>query len=192
MSNPILSNVDVRIVSGSLGGRRLRIKASGDAFRPTAERVREAVASSIMSRIPGAIVADLCAGSGAFGFEMLSRGAAHVDFVESNRPRAQAIESLAREFGVENQCGIFSTDVISFIRNPSATVYDIIFYDPPYSDDRLASLVPDIAKMIGEKGVCIVEHAQIRDMGPMAATAGMSIKTKIYGETAVSYLIRKV
>mgnify|MGYP003729959903 CR=1 FL=1 len=130
--------MNIRIISGSLRGRRIQIHRSAGAFRPTSQRVREAVADSIAGSISGAVVADICAGSGAFGFEMLSRGARTVDFVERDAARAADISRHARKFGVEGQCRIIVHDAARFVRSQTIARYNIIFYDPPYDDDELA------------------------------------------------------
>ncbi|HEX8866406.1 MAG TPA: RsmD family RNA methyltransferase, partial [Lentzea sp.] len=86
-----------RIVAGSAGGRRLKVPPKGT--RPTSERVREALFSSLESMVDldGMRVLDLYAGSGALGFEALSRGAAHATFVESDRRAAEVLKANAEE-----------------------------------------------------------------------------------------------
>ncbi|MBN2188552.1 MAG: RsmD family RNA methyltransferase, partial [Chitinispirillaceae bacterium] len=81
----------LRIIAGVLRGRILQCPGRQLAFRPTLERTRTAMADMLQPRIGGSITADLCAGSGAFGFEMLSRGAARVDFIENDRRAAELI-----------------------------------------------------------------------------------------------------
>ena len=80
----------MRIIAGALRGHRLRCKPGG-SFRPTGERMRESLFSSLGGLVSGAAVCDLFAGSGALGFESLSRGAEHATFVESGRKLADSI-----------------------------------------------------------------------------------------------------
>jgi 16S rRNA (guanine966-N2)-methyltransferase len=91
----------VRIIAGQWRGRPL-VAPKGDATRPTADRTREALFSMLVSRV-GSFqdlrVADLFAGSGALGFEALSRGAAHCTFVEQDRPALDALRTNATKLG---------------------------------------------------------------------------------------------
>lgn len=121
-----------RIVAGMAGGRRLQVPLRGT--RPTSERVREAVFSTLQSRsdLDGARVLDIYAGSGALGLEALSRGAAHARFVESDR-RAAAI--LRRNVdllglpGAEVTVGAAET----VLRSGPQQAYDLVLADPPYT-----------------------------------------------------------
>lgn len=119
----------MRIIAGNWRGRAL-IAPTGKATRPTSDRTREALFSMLTSRLgtfEGLRVADLFAGTGALGFEALSRGAAHCTFVEQDRPAIDAIRANADKLGA-------SADV----RAQSATAFsggpfDLVFVDAPYS-----------------------------------------------------------
>jgi 16S rRNA (guanine966-N2)-methyltransferase len=181
--------MQLRIISGSLKGRYLRLKPADQKFRPTSERVREAVADAVSGFCAKAMVADICAGSGAFGFEMLSRGAASVDFLELDRGRAGAIVLHAKNFAQEGRCRIITADARKFVSSAVPGSYDIVYYDPPYDDDQLAWLIPDIAALIRNNGICIVEHGARRDISSMFTNpARFIIRTRYYGETAVSFI----
>jgi len=184
----------LRIISGRLGGRLLHLKDGGWAcFRPTAQRVREAVSESIKARIAGARVADLCAGSGAFGFEMLSRGAQSVDFVEKDRARAQALQTNARLLGVDTCCTVHCIDIRRFLLSPRHQRYNIVFYDPPYDDEALAQNVPDIVKLCAGDGVVIFEHAKGRGAPEvLRALEGCAVSSRIYGDTEIAYISHAV
>ena len=138
----------LRIVSGTLRGRYLTLSDTWAKFRPTQERVRQSVMEIIKDRIPGAMAADLCAGSGAFGFELLSRGALSVDFVERDRKCGMKILEHAGALHCDGQCRTSIEDVRRFITR-SRGGYDIIFYDPPYED---RSLIPRSAAAAGASG----------------------------------------
>src|SRR5437763_200974 len=96
----------MRIIAGTAGGRRLRAP-KGDATRPTADRVREALFNILLSRgeVPERVL-DLYAGSGALGLESLSRGVKQVVFVEEDPKTVEIIRANARELGVESACQI--------------------------------------------------------------------------------------
>jgi 16S rRNA (guanine966-N2)-methyltransferase len=148
----------LRITSGELRGRIITLSGALERFRPTLERHRQAIANSLAPRIGGAAVADLCAGSGAFGLEMLSRGAGHADFVEHDRRRAEAIRQHAERFGVSADCRVFGEDIRRFAVRPGVR-YDILYYDPPYEDDELAAFVPSLFSIIADGGVLVYERA---------------------------------
>ncbi len=173
----------LRIVSGDLGGRFLPVPKPASGFRPTAERTRESVANKIRSRIPGARVADLCAGSGAFGFEMLSSGAQDVDFVEKNRLRAGLIEKLGNGLGVAERMCVYREDVRRFAQRSSGP-YDIIYFDPPYDAEHLQRVVEDLGSILSNSGVVIYERRSgvSRPWGMISPT-----EMREYGGTVVEF-----
>jgi 16S rRNA (guanine966-N2)-methyltransferase len=120
----------MRIIAGRWRGRPLEAPP-GLATRPTADRVRETLFSMLASRL-GSFeelrVADLFAGSGALGFEALSRGAAHATFVESAAKAAAMIKRNAEKLGAAVQ--ILAGSALAL---PSSEPFDLIFADPPYA-----------------------------------------------------------
>ncbi len=121
----------MRIISGQWRGRPL-VAPKGDATRPTADRTREALFSILVSRLgdfEGLAVADLFAGSGALGFEALSRGAATCTFVEQDRAAIEALKSNAEKLGIVRP-DLRSQSVLALPRAPKP--YDLILMDPPY------------------------------------------------------------
>lgn len=135
----------MRIIAGQWRGRPI-VAPAGDATRPTADRTREALFSMLASRIgsfEGLAVADLFAGSGALGFEALSRGAASCVFVEQDRAALDALKANAATLGVRAE--IRAASVLSL--GPAPAPLDLIVMDPPYGTgagsvalDRLARL----------------------------------------------------
>jgi 16S rRNA (guanine966-N2)-methyltransferase len=128
----------MRIVGGRLGGRRLRASI-GAGTRPTAERVREAIASLLEARgaVAGAQVLELYAGTGALGFEMLSRGAARALFVEKDAAMARALAESARELELAGQVEVLRLD----LTRPKAQreiagrgPFSLVLADPPYRE----------------------------------------------------------
>ena len=128
----------LRIIGGRHRGRRLRFPA-GVTIRPTPDRVRETLFNWLQPRIAGARVLDLFAGSGALGLEALSRGAAHVTFVEVDRRAAGAIETLAREWH-EQAVTVECADALEWLaRGHAAGSFDVAFVDPPYDANLQAA-----------------------------------------------------
>jgi 16S rRNA (guanine966-N2)-methyltransferase len=177
----------LRIVSGELGSRVIVVPASTASFRPTLERHRQSVAEVLKGRVDGARVADLCAGSGAVGFELLSRGAAAADFVESDRKRARLIEQHAGTFGMAERCRVFVQDVRAFLRR-HAVLYDIVYFDPPYGSEPLAHLVPDISARIADAGVLVHERSSAVQVPPLPADVPVRLtQTREYGAAAMDF-----
>ena len=120
----------MRIVAGQWRGRPL-VAPRGDATRPTADRTRETLFSMLLSRIgsfEGLSVGDFFAGSGALGFEALSRGAATCVFVEQDRAALDAIRANGDKLGIRPD--IRQSSVLSL--GPASKPLDLIFMDPPY------------------------------------------------------------
>lgn len=122
----------MRIITGSAKGIKL-ITLEGDATRPTAERVKEAVFSMIQFDIEGRSVLDLFAGSGQMALEALSRGAASATLVDGSKAAVNVIQTNARKTKLADRCTIYQSDYLDFIRRSHGKQYDIVFLDPPYA-----------------------------------------------------------
>lgn len=177
----------LRIISGELKGRYLSVSGSS-YFRPTLERTRESVAEILKKRLPGAVVADLCAGSGAFGFEMLSRGASRADFVELDRKRASGIRQNAENLKVQDSIRVFSTDVRSFLRSQKQR-YDVVFFDPPYDRADLQEIVPSILDLLAPQGVLVYERKRLpgEKKPPQPGEKEDLVDARIFGDTVVEF-----
>jgi 16S rRNA (guanine966-N2)-methyltransferase len=180
----------IRIVGGTLSGRRLQAPA-GSATRPTSERVREALASALQSRaaIEGARVLELYAGSGALGFEMLSRGAEHVVFVEREPKVARLILSNADELAVRGQVEVLCEDVTRK-RGQQAIVqrapFSLVLADPPYRDVQVAitALSSLCAHGVLASDACLLLEHGARD-APVLPSEFKLLSDYRYGDTAV-------
>ena len=128
----------MRIIAGAWRGRTIEAP-TGQSTRPTADRVRETLFSMLASRL-GSFeelrVADLFAGSGALGFEALSRGAAHATFVENDLRAAGAIKRNAEGCGAASKSQLRGGSALALA---AAEPFDLIFADPPYAQDREAA-----------------------------------------------------
>lgn len=187
----------MRVVAGSAGGRRL-VAPPGRHTRPTSDRVREALFSSLAHRgIVGVAVLDLYAGSGALGIEALSRGAATATFVERDPRAAAAIEANLETTGLAERAAVRRLDAAAFCARPDPPgPYGIVLCDPPYDTaldhvyglvaqlDRAGSLTPD--------GAVVIERSK-RD--PQLATAPPPSlaheRTRSYGDTVLLHLRRR-
>jgi 16S rRNA (guanine966-N2)-methyltransferase len=179
----------LRIIAGTLKGRIVQLRDASAGFRPTLQRTRESIAETVKGRIPGASVCDLCAGSGAFGFEMISRGAGRVDFVDSHRSAVRGIEQHAHKFGIADRCSFIPADVRRYVRR-ALQRYDIIYFDPPYDDDGLRQLVVSVADLLKPDGLLLYEHRRSRP-SEVAMTGFRLIQTKGFGTSAVDFIERE-
>ncbi|MBP7949570.1 MAG: RsmD family RNA methyltransferase [Verrucomicrobiales bacterium] len=118
----------MRIISGQSGGVPIAVPKT--VLRPTAERVREAVFSMLGERVQGAVVLDLFSGSGAYGLECLSRGAAAVTFVETERAACDVIRQNLTKARLANG-SVVCANVEAFLRRPAVPCH-LVFADPPY------------------------------------------------------------
>jgi 16S rRNA (guanine966-N2)-methyltransferase len=125
----------LRIIGGIWRGRRLRFPPSPE-IRPTPDRVRETLFNWVAARVPGARCLDLFAGSGALGLEALSRGAAHVTFVERDPAAAREIASRLAEWGART-ASVEHADARRFLERTPAAPCDIVFLDPPFASSLL-------------------------------------------------------
>ena len=129
----------MRVIAGSAGGIQLHVPKRG--VRPTMDRVKAAIFSSLGNAVIDAHVLDLFAGSGALGIEALSRGAASVFFVDEDR---QSIAAIEKNLGKARfQARVREQDVFEFLKRFSSSErFEIIFADPPYEKPNPASVLP--------------------------------------------------
>lgn len=183
----------MRIIAGSAGGRPL--KAPPDGVRPTMDRVKEAVFSSLGDLVPDACVLDLFSGSGGMGIEALSRGARSAVFVESDDRCVRSIRENLRRAGVE--ASVQTMDVFRFLElYAGEDAYDLIIADPPYAKkpgdpDHAASLAASekLAAALRPGGLFVLEKqsggSRLPD-GPLEQR-----RSKRYGGSEILYFARR-
>jgi 16S rRNA (guanine(966)-N(2))-methyltransferase RsmD len=178
----------MRVISGTRKGRVLKAP-TWEGLRPTSDRLRETLFNVLAARVGGASVLDVYAGTGAVGIEALSRGAAHVTFVESDR-RAQALiaENLARCGIVEGYAIIRASAaraLATLRRSPSFVPFDIIFLDPPY-ERAAAEALTGVEALLAAGGLVVFEHAR---RTPVPEVLGQLALTRdlISGDSALAF-----
>ncbi len=203
----------MRVIAGSCKGRRLQ-PPTWSGLRPTSDRLRETIFDILADRVVAARVLDGYAGTGALGIEALSRGAAHVTFVERD-PRAQAlIARNAALCGLEERYVIIRTSVPGALEtmrdrqtsdSAASDRYDIVLLDPPYehspatprrgirassptasSASELPSVIAAAGAVLADTGILVLEHA--RKWQPPAA-AGRLVLTRdvVAGDSALAF-----
>ncbi len=178
----------LRIIAGELGGRFISLNVGNTSFRPTQERIRQSVAEILKLKIPGAVVADICAGSGAFGFEMISRGAEAVDFIEKDRQRAQKINENAEGLGCSQKCTVYSRNIQFFLK-ASLRRYDIIYFDPPYDMSESDAIVSALEVFLAENGILVYEHRRdTKDRKNLCSHLSLD-DSREYGGTVIDFFV---
>jgi len=185
-----------RIVAGRLGGRRL-VAPAGSETRPTSERVREALFSTLdsMTAVAGCRFVDLFAGSGAVGLEAASRGAAAVLLVESDARAAATVRANVERLGLATTCRLAVTRATTALARPPAQPYDVVFADPPY-----AMTEPEIARLLSvlvnkdwlaSSGVVVLERAS-RSPEPHWPAGVTAARGRRYSDTTLWYGRRSI
>jgi 16S rRNA (guanine966-N2)-methyltransferase len=177
----------LRVISGTAGGLHLK-SPKRHALRPTQDRIRQVIFSSLAELVPGARVLDLYAGTGSFGIEALSRGAASATFVEQDAEAVQCIQ--ANLVHCHLQGDVRQVDALAFLAKPPADRFDLIFADPPYvksrgqldDDPLLTRLIPFLAP----NGLFVWEHyagQRLQNAPPWEV-----LRHRDYGETGLTFL----
>jgi 16S rRNA (guanine966-N2)-methyltransferase len=175
----------VRIVAGERKGTRLAAPG-GRGARPTSDRVRESL-FAILAGVEDADVLDAFAGSGALGFEALSRGAATVAFCDVDRAALAAVRENARRLRYADRCTISRQDArrrLAMDRAAGVT-YDLVLLDPPYTmlADLTAQLEVDLSAILAPGGRAVLE----RSAADTAPNLGLAVAAeRAYGGTAVT------
>lgn len=173
----------MRIVSGEKRGLLLKT-LPGEKTRPTLERVKEGIFSSLHFLLPGAVVLDLYAGSGQMGLEALSRGAAKCTLVDNNRDAVALIKENARSTALFERCTVAGMDVQAFLAN-GRDRFDIVFVDPPYRMVEIAALLQQIERVVAPGGLVLFETERQAELPQQVGALSLK-KTYSYGTVMVS------
>ncbi|MFD6953006.1 16S rRNA (guanine(966)-N(2))-methyltransferase RsmD [Nocardiopsis sp. TSRI0078] len=181
-----------RIIAGTAGGRRISVP-EGRTTRPTSDRAREALFSSVQSdlgALDGLRVMDLYAGSGAIGLEALSRGAAHALLVEADRRAAQVVRGNITALGLPG-ARLVADRVERVLRQDNAgDPYDLVVADPPYAvtDAEVTRVLADLVGhgWLAEDAVVVVERSK-RGAEPAWPEGLERARSRGYGEAVLWY-----
>ncbi|HJY62762.1 MAG TPA: RsmD family RNA methyltransferase [Ignavibacteria bacterium] len=157
----------MRIIAGKYKSRRIFsdhssagnfVRESKSTYRPTTDRAKESLFNVLNNLLDFDSVSclDLFAGSGALGFESLSRGAASCDFVDVSVKQMRLINRTAEELNVLAQVNIYNSEVFDFLDGNENNSYDLIFADPPYNYDKYDILISKVIK--AGFGIFVLEH----------------------------------
>ena len=175
----------MRVIAGELKGRRLAAP-KWEGLRPTSDKLRETLFNVIGARVEGARVMDAYAGTGAVGIEALSRGAAHVTFVERDRRALALIDENLRHCGLSDRYAIIRADLVKRPLPLSAASFEIAVLDPPYDESDLSAAVAAVDPFIAPNGLVVLEHSRRR---PSAESVGRLVRTRtiVSGDSALTF-----
>ena len=185
----------MRLTGGEHGGRLLKVPADGT--RPTQDKVRAAIFSSLAAGVPGARVLDLFAGTGALGLEAWSRGAAWVDWVENGQNALRCLRGNVAALSVPPEAGrVLAVDVFRLIGHPCAgQPFDLVLADPPYAEAKAGGWLAKLAELLANNGWlppggAFVFETEGRE--PLPALSGWRLaRDKTYGATRVLIWVRE-
>ena len=179
----------MRIIAGAYKGRRL-ITPRGDVTRPTADQVRIALLDTLMPWLPQARLLDLFAGAGGVGLEALSRGAAHVTFVERDARAVAALRDNVATLGVADATRVVRDDVLRALGAlaRAGERFGLVFLDPPYDAEATTTTLAALADgaLLTDRALVIAQHLTKR---APRDTAGVlrAFRTRRFGETTLTF-----
>lgn len=171
--------MSIRVCAGIYRSRVLQCPSRG--VRPTTDRVKQAVFSTLPLDLAGIEVLDLFSGCGTLGIEAISRGAAMVTFVDSSPQNIRAVQENIRSLDAGQHAKIIRSEAGSFVRRCEET-FDVVFMDPPYDKGLASQLSPQVYKLLKNGGVLVIEHS------PRELISVTPWKTRSYGDTTITYL----
>jgi 16S rRNA (guanine966-N2)-methyltransferase len=178
------------VIAGTAKGVRLAPVPAG--VRPVSERAREGLFSSIAADVPGGVVLDLYAGSGALGIEALSRGAERAVFVERNRAALRAIRENLERTRLADRAQVAGSEVSSFVtgKRNADDRFDLVLADPPYDAGigELEGVLERLAESWVQPGGSVVLTRGSRSFTPVIPVHWLLARRLEYGDTAVLIL----
>lgn len=180
----------MRIITGRARGLQLTTPKNFDV-RPTADRVKESVFNIIGSKIIGARVLDLFAGTGNLGLESWSRGAEAVTFIDESRESLRLVQSNITKCRAEKDCTVIKGNAVNVIERlaKQGEGFDFAFCDPPYNKGWVGKIINAIANhpALKQGGYLVVERAVHEGIESLPAAFEL-IRSEKYGETIVDFI----
>lgn len=176
----------LRIVGGEWRSRLVKFVDDG-SIRPTPDRVRQTVFDWLAPVIGNMRCLDLFAGSGALGFEALSRGAAHVTFVERNPAQASLIGSTKIELNAGDRADVVHGDALCWLGGNVRERFDLIFVDPPYGSGLLAPVLESLP-VVMHVGSCLFVEWPTREQPAMGKNYSV-FREKTAGRVSYALLV---
>jgi len=149
----------IRIIAGKYKSRQLCLPKLSKEIRPTQDKIRGAIFSSI-NDVSDYIVLDLFAGSGAYGFEALSRGSKYIYFNDKDKSCVQAIKKTGISLNCTQDISISNKDYLSFLKSNTNLKFNLVFLDPPYKDNVNIEIINYLIekKMLHSSAIIVCEQ----------------------------------
>ena len=185
----------MRIITGRARGIQL-VTLEGDMTRPTSERAKMAIFSSLQFELEGRRILDLFAGSGQMGLEAVSRGASHAVLVDQSKDAVKVIQKNAEKTRLAEDCTIICSDFSEFLRQRRGKEpFDMVFIDPPYAMRACKAAVEALLenRLLKPHGIIVLESAEPDPLGvgtPLAEKFEV-VKSARYGVAYVNILTPK-
>lgn len=180
----------MRIITGRARGLKLATPKSLEV-RPTADRVKETVFNIIGTKILGADVLDMFAGTGNLGLESWSRGAKKVVFIDKSAASLQLVTGNIRRCRADSDCAVLKGDALAVVRRlaMAGTRFDLAFCDPPYNKGLAQLSVRALAEtaFLKKGGYLIVERSTHDELTDLPACCSLE-RSSFFGETVVDFL----
>lgn len=170
----------IRIIGGRWRGRKLAFP-DATGLRPSGDRVRETLFNWLVNELPQARCLDAFAGSGALGFEALSRGAGEVVMVENNPAILRQLEASREALGADG-ANLVEADATSWLQETGPPPFDIIFLDPPFDSELLDRTLQALADNSLAPAGCLVYIESASDSPPPLPTGWTWIREKTSGD----------
>ena len=170
----------IRIVGGSLKGNHISFPSSSK-LRPTSNKLREILFNWLSFEIADLKCADCFSGSGALGIEAISRGAKSVTFIEKTPKFAASIEANVKRLNISEKCEIEIKNAFEWLKCASLGELDLIFFDPPFFDERIKGLLASLESLKIKKGTLIYFEKSSFDKIEVPDTF-ILLKSKVVGD----------
>lgn len=180
--------MNVRVIAGKFGGRNITAP-DGRKTHPMSERIRNALFNSIGDEVNGAVVLDAYAGTGAVGFEAVSRGASHATFVEKDRIAQKVIDENITTLNCSDQTKLIKASVNAWANTYDGPSFDIIFVDPPYHDVQFSTVLM-LMGLLKPGALMVLSHPG-RDECPTRPGV-VVVDNRSYGDAALTYFRKEV
>ncbi|MDR2525298.1 MAG: 16S rRNA (guanine(966)-N(2))-methyltransferase RsmD [Oscillospiraceae bacterium] len=178
----------MRVITGEMRGTPLAALPGEDIVRPTSQRVKEAMFSTIQFEVDGRTALDAFAGSGQLGIEALSRGAAHCVFIEKDAKAAALLARNLERAKCTARARILPGDALQFLQRQGES-FDLVFLDPPYGKGLLQEAIPLVANRLNPGGLLLCE-APTGEALPQQAGTTVLWRSYHHGKTTV-HLFKK-
>ena len=182
----------MRVIAGECKGRVL-VTAPGVQTRPTSDMLKGMIFNMLYNYVEGAVVLDLCAGSGALGIEALSRGGEYAFFIEAEGKALAALESNLHKCRLQERSEVLRGDVIwQLFRFAPKRVIDLVFCDPPYRSELYTPILDCLAQApwLSERAIIVVEHQSSEKLSERYKQL-YRYRSKLYSKSGLSFYRRE-